>query len=544
MVHDRGRPARRPWVVAAGALMLALVAAAACGQKSGVGIGGASGDGALSAAGASRAATGDGSAGAGAAGLTTADTATPGQTAGGTADPSDGAPSTPSGASSRTGAPGSAKVVSGPGARSGGASSSSAAGSGRTAQQATPPDGGVRAATTAGPAGGTSGPAAGSDPSPGAAAGGAAGAVDRTGVSDTVIKIGVHAPLTGAAPLPQNAFDKGKDVYWKFLAAKGGLLGRNVQIIFKDDQFNPAHAVQVCRELVEQDKVFLVFGVAGSDQITACARYANAAGVPYLSAGVNEDGLTGLANYFAVSQTYAQQNRTIAALIKNRMHKTKIAIVLNATPALNETQRSITAEAQAIGLTIVRQSRISKQASDSELVSEAQQLRASGAEAVYVLTAPVNFIKLATNAYAQAYSPLWTGPGLTNGLNIVTEAGCPAVDGARWLSPFPQLDVIDRLDPDYTPAYKKYAGGEPDDIGLAEWGLNKTLHLMMDAAGHDLSRQSFVRALTSGRRFSSNVFPSVAYDGSIRFGANSMHVLRADCSSRTWKTETAFAEGF
>src|SRR5882757_5021862 len=381
--------------------------------------------------------------------------------------------------------------------------------------------------------------------SPGTGSSGpASGPADRTGVSDTVIKIGVHAPLTGAAPLPQNAFDKGKDVYWKFLAERGGLLGRSVQIIFKDDQFNPARAVQVCRELVEQDKVFMLFGVTGSDQITACARYADSVGVPYLSGGVNEDGPTGLKNYFAVSQTYAQQNRTIVGLVKNVMHKTKIAIVLNATPALDETQRSITTLARAAGLQIVRQSRISKQASDAELVSEANQLRASGAEAVYLLTAPVNFIKLATNAYAQAYSPLWTGPGLTNGLNIVTEAGCPAVDGARWLSPFPQLDAIDRLDPDYTPAYKKYAGGDPDDIGIAEWGLNKTLHLMMDAAGHDLSRQSFVRALTSGRRFASNVFPTVAYDGSIRFGANSMHVLRADCASRTWKTETAFAEGF
>jgi len=363
-------------------------------------------------------------------------------------------------------------------------------------------------------------------------------------VSDTVIKIGVHAPLTGAAPLPQNAFDKGKDVYWKYLAAKGGLLGRNVQIVFKDDQFNPAHAVQVCRELVEQDKVFLLFGVAGSDQITACARYANAAGVPYLSAGVNEDGLTGLPNYFAVSQTYAQQNRTIAALIKNRMHKTKIAIVLNATPALDETQRSITTLARAAGLQIVRQSRISKQASDAELVSEANQLRASGAEAVYLLTAPVNFIKLATDAYGQAYSPLWTGPGLTNGINIVTEAGCPAVNGARWLSPFPQLDVIDRLDPDYRPAYRKYAGGEPDDIGLAEWGLNKTFRLMLEAAGRDLSRQSFLRALTSGQPFASNVYPTVAYDGSIHFGANSMHVLEADCSTRKWKTLVTFAQGF
>ena len=381
--------------------------------------------------------------------------------------------------------------------------------------------------------------------SPGSGSSGVPSAsVDRTGVSDSVIKIGVHAPLTGAAPLPQNAFDKGKDVYWKFLGERGGLLGRSVQIIFKDDQFNPAHAVQVCRELVEQDKVFMLFGVTGSDQITACARYADSVGVPYLSGGVNEDGLSGLPHYFAVSQTYAQQNRTIVGLVKNVMHKTKIAIVLNATPALDETQRSITALARAAGLTIVRQSRISKQASDAELVSEANQLRASGAEAVYLLTAPVNFIKLATNAYAQAYSPLWTGPGLTNGINIVTEGGCPAVNGARWLSPFPQLDVIDRLDPDYRPAYRKYAGGEPDDIGLAEWGLNKTFRLMLEAAGRDLSRQSFLRALTSGKPFASNVFPTVAYDGSIRFGANSMHVLEADCSTRKWKTMATFAQGF
>ncbi|HEV8623832.1 MAG TPA: ABC transporter substrate-binding protein [Acidimicrobiia bacterium] len=359
-----------------------------------------------------------------------------------------------------------------------------------------------------------------------------------------MIKIGVHAPITGAAPIPQNAFDKGKDVYWKWLAERGGLLGRKVQIIFKDDQFNPAHAVQVCRELVEQDKVFMLFGVTGSDQITACARYAESAGVPYLSAGVNEDGLTGLRNYFAVSQTYAQQNRTIVGLIKNAMHKTKIAIVLNATPALDETQRSITTLAQAAGLKIVRQSRISKQASDAELVSEANQLRASGAEAVYLLTAPVNFIKLATNAYAQAYNPLWTGPGITNGFNIVTEGGCPAVNGARWMSPFPGLDAIDRLDPDYRPAYRQYVGSEPDDIGLAEWGLNKTFRLMLEAAGRDLSRQSFIRTLTSGRPFASNVFPTVAYDGTIRFGAKTMHVLEADCNTRKWKTAATFVEGF
>ena len=39
---------------------------------------------------------------------------------------------------------------------------------------------------------------------------------------------------------------------------------------------------------------------------------------------------------------------------------------------------------------------------------------------------------------------------------------------AKFFSPFPQLDVIDNLDPDYQKSYQKYNGNKGDDIGLAE----------------------------------------------------------------------------
>ena len=67
---------------------------------------------------------------------------------------------------------------------------------------------------------------------------------------------------------------------------------------------------------------------------------------------------------------------------------------------------------------------------------------------------------------------------------------------------------------------------------------------MLQAAGKDLSRQTFVRTLESGREFGTNVYPVVSYGGSIRFGANSVHVLEADCKTRKWKTMATFAEGF
>jgi ABC-type branched-subunit amino acid transport system substrate-binding protein len=513
------------------AIALALLLAAACGQKAGVGTDNAAAPSAADQAAAGAPASQAGSSGGGGETVdTSGGSSSAGPAAGSTGGASTGGASSTPATGSASSSAGSKAGSATPGA-SQGAAAGTGSGTGRTQT------------STAGPApgaasggGGTAAPA----PVPGSAA----AAVDRTGVSDTKIRIGIHAPITGAAPFPQNAFDKGKDVYWKYLAEKGGIFGRNVEIVFRDDQFNPSRAVQVCREMVEQEKVFILLGAAGSEQITACARYANSMGVPYLSAGVNEDGLTGLSTYFATSETYHQQHPALISYITNKLKKTKLAIVLNNTPALNETQQSVTKLAQAAGLNIVRQSRIGKNASDSELLSEANALRTSGAEVVYLLTSPVNFIKLATNGQAQAYSPIYMGPGITNGLNIVAEAGCPAIGPAKFFSPFPQLDVIDQLDADYQRSYQKYNGGKGDDIGVAEWGLSKVIGAMLQAAGKDLSRQSFLAALESGKEFATNVYPIVSYSGTVRFGAKSAHLLEADCNSRSFKTIAQFTTGF
>jgi len=371
-----------------------------------------------------------------------------------------------------------------------------------------------------------------------------------TGVTGTTIRIGIHAPITGAAAFPQNAFDKGKDVYWKYIAEKGGIFGRNVDVVLRDDQSNQSAALQACGDLVQNQQVFILLGmgVASSAEMTTCAAYAASKGVPYLSTGVGQDGLTGKSTYFATSQTYAQQHPALVSYIKNVLHKTKLAIVVDNTPALNETQTSITQQAQQAGLNIVRNSRISETASDSELLSEANALRTSAAEVVYLLTSPVNFIKLAQNANNQAYNPIYMGPGISSGLNIVAEAGCPAIGAAKFFSPFPGLDVIDNLDPAYKTSYQKYNGSVPpaDDVGLAEWGLAKLIGAVLQATGADLTRQSFMATLQSGKEFATNVYPAVSYSSTARFGAKSAHLLEADCanSPRRFKTIAQFTTGF
>src|SRR5207245_10011831 len=110
-----------------------------------------------------------------------------------------------------------------------------------------PVAGATAGGTTGAGGGGTSGAAAaagrtGSAGAKGAAAAtaGAAGAGDSTGVTNDSITIGIHAPVTGAAPFPATAFSKGKDVSAHFIHGKGGINGRKGKAVVEDDGYNPS----------------------------------------------------------------------------------------------------------------------------------------------------------------------------------------------------------------------------------------------------------------------------------------------------------------
>ena len=369
---------------------------------------------------------------------------------------------------------------------------------------------------------------------------------DRTGITGDTIKIGIHAPVSGAAPFPQSSFRDGAPIYWEFLKGKGGVHGRNVEVVFEDDEFDPATARRVCQKMVEQDKVFILIGGGGADQITACAEYANSVGVPYLSAGVNEERLSSIRAYFALSMTYTQQSPLLVQLAKNKLGGGTFAIAVADTPSFNDAQASITAEAEGAGLEIVYNKRIPKNVTPGQALAIAQELCSANdgqkADIVYILSSPVTFLNIASAAGGQRCVPQYIGPGITSGLNTVAAVGRDNIGAAKFLSPFPQLDVIDQLDPDFRRAAQAQGVSNPDDIALALWGLNKTLASMFIAAGNDMSRQSFVSTLESGQEFGSGVYPSVKFSATDHFGGSQAHLLEAN--NGAYRTIAQFASAF
>ncbi len=352
------------------------------------------------------------------------------------------------------------------------------------------------------------------------------------GVTDKEIRIGIHAPLTGASPLPQESFESGKDMYWKNIT----VFGRKVVVEVMDDTYKPSGSVRVCQEMSRRD--FMVLGAAGTDQIQACARdrTLQRSHTPYLSAGVTENGLSGIPTYFALSLTYKEQGEVLIEnarrqdylLKKNSAGESKWAIVISDTPNFKDAQQSIEAALKNAGVAY-KVFLTSKTPSDADATALSNELRTYNAPVAYFLGQPTFFIKVVGNTANSLYTPIWTGIGPSMALNSVANVACPAsgnrYDG-RFLHPYQGFDRA--------PAEFIKAGGI-DDIQMSLWLSAEMLHNMLLTTKGVFTRENFTSTII-GPTFSSDGKAFVKLSKANHFGGLAAYSLKSDCSKRQYVT--------
>ncbi len=86
--------------------------------------------------------------------------------------------------------------------------------------------------------------------------------------SKDAVRIGFPGPLTGPFAALANDQQRGATVAMDELNAKGGILGRKVEVLFRDDELKPAVGAQRTQELIEKDRCqFIVGGLAAHVQM-------------------------------------------------------------------------------------------------------------------------------------------------------------------------------------------------------------------------------------------------------------------------------------
>ena len=88
---------------------------------------------------------------------------------------------------------------------------------------------------------------------------------DEPGVTPDSITIGAFGPITGPAAYIGLAGRDGANLAIKEINAAGGINSRKLSMVFEDDGHSPTKALAAVKKLIDQDHVFMIFCVAGSN---------------------------------------------------------------------------------------------------------------------------------------------------------------------------------------------------------------------------------------------------------------------------------------
>jgi branched-chain amino acid transport system substrate-binding protein len=102
--------------------------------------------------------------------------------------------------------------------------------------------------------------------------------------AEDTVKVGVVAAMSGQSAKSGEAIVRGLSLAIDEVNAKGGVLGKKIELLARDDESNPAKGVVAARELVQREKVAAFFGGLDTPVSIAIVPFANQAKVPFIGA--------------------------------------------------------------------------------------------------------------------------------------------------------------------------------------------------------------------------------------------------------------------
>src|SRR5437660_12550662 len=168
-------------------------------------------------------------------------------------------------------------------------------------------------------------------------------------------KIGVITSLTGSLAAFGEAHKNGYSIALDEINAKGGVLGKKLELDWYDDQSKPDQAVQGVSRLVDQDRVPLILGAYSSENTKAIVPAMNQRETPLIIPTATADNVMDskspwIFRICAGANDYAAA--TIAFLKKNGAPKT-MAIVYENTNFGQSNKNAVAAAAKEAGINAV-----------------------------------------------------------------------------------------------------------------------------------------------------------------------------------------------
>ena len=321
------------------------------------------------------------------------------------------------------------------------------------------------------------------------------------GVSDTEIKIGQTMPYSGPASA-LGAIGKAEAAYFAMINDQGGVNGRKINFISRDDSYSPPKTVEVVRKLVEEDQVLLLFNTLGTPPNTAIHGYLNDNKVPQLLVASGADQWNDPKNHpwtMGWPPSYRIEAQIYARYILKNLPNAKIAVLY---------QNDDFGKDYLIGLREGLGNKADKmivatqtyETTDPTVDSQVVALQGSGADVLLTAAIP----KFAAQVIRKAYDIGWKPTHFLTNVSIAIKAVMQPAGPQKCVGIISGGYLKEPSDPQWqdTPEYKgwlawmkKYnaSGSLTDFFAVYGYSAAQLLVAVLKASGDNLTRENVMK---------------------------------------------------
>ncbi|WP_127794426.1 ABC transporter substrate-binding protein [Agromyces sp. LHK192] len=331
------------------------------------------------------------------------------------------------------------------------------------------------------------------------------------GITDDTVTIGTHTPLTGPAAAGYASISAATKAYFDYVNDQGGINGRTIEYLVKDDGYNPATTQTVVRELVQEDEVFAILNGLGTPTHTSVLDYLNQNEVPDLFVASGSTSWNQPEEYpwtFGFNADYVVEGAALAQYAQDEFPGKKLCVLGQDDDFGSEFLEGVEQVVGEEGVTDFQVYSVSNQ----DVLAQIGALKTAGCE-INLLATINGFTALALGTAAKlGWFPQWFSS--SSGADYPTLVEYLGADvGPKLLQGFTSTNYLP-FSPDgewvelFTQINDEYNGGAPF-TGNTVYGMSVGYLFAeaLAAAGEDPTRQGIVDAITSGDLQGNGVVP-------------------------------------
>ncbi|PLQ01236.1 ABC transporter substrate-binding protein [Cupriavidus pauculus] len=325
----------------------------------------------------------------------------------------------------------------------------------------------------------------------------------ETGVTADSILLGQSAALTGPTAVLGKQMNAGARLYFDYINSHGGVFGRKIELKALDDAYEPDEAVKNTKKLIEEDRVFALFGYVGTPTSQAALPLVGQARIPFFAPFSGAQTLRDPSNryVFHVRAGYEEETGAIVRQIRTTGLK-RVAVVYNddgyGKAGLAGIEHAIKALPADSGVKLVAQSSVVR--NTVEIGDAMQEAMKAKPDAVVLISAYRTAGAFVKEALRRSYSGQFYNVSFVGTQALAKEVG-PQGSGViiSQVMPHPGNATL--------PVVREYlrllqAAGKQNDFDYASiegFIAAKAFVEGLRRAGKDLTRERFVMALESMR---------------------------------------------